>query len=452
MKSKIVLAMFIISLGISLFAHATPARAATQTVSPGLTSTSDNPRLNSDPATTATFNGYNIQNGTESSTGVTSSDSGLNQIYTWRLNDISTLVCSQAHLTSLHVVANVATPTEGNPDLAALAVYRVDGADTYNLGNYSIASGVDYAPQTGLFTPPGGAGISGVVRGTAPEFGGNIAGNIDATWDISALSPADSLGILVQQDSEDGTTDLQTSITTLEVTYDDSACVVDGTVTKTLQNPSSVVPGGTATFEIALGNNGTETITINASEGIFSDISSPSLTYQRVDSTDINDFGCQTLGTVQQMVNNDQSQVAAYRNHLNYNVTMCASTASITLNPGQTKKLYMTFSVASNATNISNVAVFIPSPVFNVYDQGLNELANLVNTVQTGDKDIFDTLLSGQGSSNNISLVSYDLTSSAATELAASGSGGLLLINALGVVGLVVSAVAIGRRERYSVH
>lgn len=194
----------------------------------------DNPRLNANPATTVTFGGVGINNGSEGASGQTTADANVNQIYTWRLPNLSDHICSNAQLTSLRIVADVSATVEGTPDLAALMLYRIDGSDTYNVGSYTVQQGVDYAPSTGVITPPGNEGIYGVVRGTDPALGGQLAGQLEATWNLSSFDTTDNFGVMIQQDSEDGTVDLQTTISTLELSYDDENCTFSsdsGTVT-----------------------------------------------------------------------------------------------------------------------------------------------------------------------------------------------------------------------------
>ncbi len=207
------------------------ANAAPQTINnPGLTyDGSDDPVLNDNPNTTATFGGIGIDSGVGTvGPTATASDSNVNQTYTWRLNSLADQMCSQATLTSLRIQANVTADTEGDPDLSAIFLYRIDGSDVYALGDYTINSGTDYSTATGGFTPPDGDGLYGVVRGTAVQFGGSLAGAIDATWDLSSFSPTDTFGIMIQQDSQDGSVNLQTTISTIDLEYDDANCLVDG--------------------------------------------------------------------------------------------------------------------------------------------------------------------------------------------------------------------------------
>lgn len=215
--------------------------AASKTVEFELTkNTTDNPLFNDSPTTTANFVDINITNNTVAATdSTTSQDSELNHIYTWRLS-LTEPLCSAAKLESIRLSSMTSVGNAGDPDLAALMLYRADGSDQYNLGNYTVTSGFDYSIGTGFATPPNNIGIKGVVRGTADELGGVLPGALDATWDVSGLPLNSQFGIMIQQDSENDTTDLQTTVETAELTYDDSDCnPVAPTVTPNPRTPKT---------------------------------------------------------------------------------------------------------------------------------------------------------------------------------------------------------------------
>jgi hypothetical protein len=219
------------------------ANAAVQTTNLDLTAnSSDNPLFNSETDTTASFNGIGItNNSTEASGSSTSLDSDLNHIYTWRLSP-SDSICSEATLQGLSLSSTASAEVEGNPDLSAMMLYAVEPSRQYNVGNYTITSGVDYADVTGFFTPPNNLGIYGVIRGTATVFGGSIAGVMEATWDVSSFPIGTQFGVMVQQDTEDGTSALQTTIDEAILSYDDSECAVVSPLSTT-PTPSSPKTG-----------------------------------------------------------------------------------------------------------------------------------------------------------------------------------------------------------------
>ncbi len=427
-----------------LFVFVRPAAAATATLP--LTFTSDNPRLNSDPSTTANFNALTINNGSEGAPGATTADTNLNQIYTWRLPDLTTQVCSQAALTSLRVVADVSAATLGNPDLSALFAYRVDGSDQYNLGNYTIQQGTDYATSTGFATPPNNGGIFGVVRGSAPVFGGQLNGQLEATWDLSSYDATDQFGLMVQQDSQDGSVDLQTSISTVELTYDDSNCVYDGAVTKTLLDPASVHPGGTATYEIVLTNNGTEAIGVNGLEdrGVY-EIPSSSLIYQSVSSTDIPDIACTDYGAIPDVVGNDQDQLVPYHNHLTSHMLLCASQSSALIPAGESRSFQVTFAVSADATRITNLVSYVIEG-----DPGLVVFAGLLGSITPEGPDMIDMILDNSVSVDNAAVADYTFpivdSASAPTKLASSGSALVAPVTLL-TLGVGLTAIYILRRR-----
>jgi hypothetical protein len=186
-------------------------------------STSDNPRVNSNPSTTTTY-GAVLTRGSELAPGETTVDSGTNLFYTWKLDDLTSRTCSQASIESIHAVANVTATTEGTRDLAAVGLYVLDGTGGYMLDNYAITTGVDFRTSSAGFTPPNNEGIFAVGRGTFGDLGGVISGQLDATWDVSGLPLSSEIGVIVQNDAENSTVDLQTTFQSIVVNYDDSSC------------------------------------------------------------------------------------------------------------------------------------------------------------------------------------------------------------------------------------
>jgi hypothetical protein len=384
-------------------------------------SPSDNPRLN--PTTTTTYGAFGINNGSEGASGQTTADTDLNQIYTWRLPDLSERICSNARLSSLRLVANVTASTEGDPDLAALMLYRIDGSDSYNVGNYTVQQGVDYAPATGVGTPPNNEGIYGVVRGTDSLFGGQLVGQLEATWDLTGFGADDTFGIMIQQDSQDGSVDLQTALSTVELTYDDEDCLYDGAITKTLLNPGAVTPGGQAVFEITVTNNGNEPLPFNAIEdrGIY-DIASPSLMYQGVSSNNV-DVSCQDIGVTGDLFVSSPSESLPYQNHLDYSLIMCRSASSQSILPGESRSFQMTFNVTQDAVSVTNFAIWVLS--FDTKDDpGTDSINQAVASLESGGLDMLDLILSGSLVSDNVSLVSHTFTASTEGDVASAVSTG----------------------------
>ena len=211
-------------------------------------STSDNPRMNSNPSTTTTY-GAVLTRGSELAPGETTVDSGTNLFYTWKLDDLTSRTCSQASIESIHAVANVTATTEGTPDLAAVGLYVLDGTGGYMLDNYAITTGVDFRTSSAGFTPPNNEGIFAVGRGTFGDLGGVISGQLDATWDVSGLPLSSEIGVIVQNDAENSTVDLQTTFQSIVVNYDDSGCstnqppTINPTTPKT--STSTKTPTGT---------------------------------------------------------------------------------------------------------------------------------------------------------------------------------------------------------------
>ena len=457
-RSLVLVMLFVVGIvtaPLSLFVERAAAASLTSNYQSQLVfDTDDNPVLNDDPATTATFVGAGISHGSDGGSGQTTSDSNLNQIYTWRLPELTDSICSHAQLTSLHITANVTADTEGNPDLSALMLYRIDGSSQYNLGDYTVQQGVDYATSTGFFTPPDNDGVYGAVRGSASVFGGQLTGQLEATWDLSSYDPTDQFGIMVQQDSQDGSVNLRTAIQDVELTYDNANCVYDGSATKTLLNPSSVHPGGQATYEITVTNKGNEPLPFNAAEdrGIY-DIYSPSLTYASVSSDDV-DVICTHYGTLGDVFSGDPSSIAPYQNHTDYDITLCASQSSAVMQPGDSWKYRVTFTVGSDATNITNMVSW-PLVFDNAIDPGLVPFVQAIGDIEPGGPDLIDLIMSGNLTSDNVSVISYDFpaeSASAATDkdgqLAYTGTPTIAFAG-LGAITLIAGIHTAHSRRRY---
>ena len=408
----------------------------------------DNPRLNADPATTATFNGSGISHGSEGSPAQTTSDTNTNQIYTWRLEDLRDNICGNAVLTSLRVQASVNVNNVGNPDLAALSVYRIDGSNLYNLDDYTVSDGVDYATATGAFTPPNNGGISGVVRGSDPVFGGTLAGGLEAEWDLSDYDINDSFGIMIQQDSQDGSTDLQTAINTVDIEYDDAACVKDSAITKTLVNQADVKPGGTAIYEIKISNNGTDPIYVGGNEStLIYDIASPELTFVSAN----NGYGCEDGGTLQDVFGNEPDDARMYHNHLHYKFIMCGTEDGVVLQPGESTQFRMNFKVSSSAKSIINTAGYgIGGSEDGPQDPGALALLSSFSTIQQDGPDLLDLIISRQLVTDNFAFSSFNFTSTNSTSLANTGSSTPLYIMVSAILTLFGGGLLVIKRRNSS--
>jgi hypothetical protein len=466
---KIKLRASILVIGFTLvqtLALASPVGAAPQQAPLGGTGSgvnltfddNDDPLLNDDPTTTATYGGLGINSGSEGTPEQTSADSGTNLRYTWRMPSLRDQLplCSNAQLTSLRVVADVTATSEGDPDLVTLAVYRIDGANMYALGDYTISQGYDVAPTTAFVTPPNGLGVYAVGRGTPAQLGGQIAGTIEASWDLSSFDIDDQFGIMVQQDTEDGSTDVQTTIQTVELTYDDENCVVDGAITKTLLNPTTVAPGGQAMFEVTVTNNGTDPLPFNAQEdrGIF-DIFSPSLELVSTESDDV-DVECQDFGMlIEAFAGGDPGQSIPYQNHLDYRLALCTSQSSALIPVGETWSFTTTFNVSPDAEGFTNflswALVFEP-----LADPGLVPFIEIINELIEGGDDIIDVALRGDIVSDNVAFVEYVFPVSSVTptptenNLASSGTG--IVYGGFALIVLGVGVVSVRRYATYTAH
>ena len=142
--------------------------------------------------------------------------------YNWRANFPK--LCSGAQLQSIHLVTDSSAQNETGLSGIFLAVYRTDNLVPIN--NYSINVGED--GNTWAPTAFGQATIPFVYRGigdgvnTFPASLG-FDGRIDAVWDITGYEQND-VGIYIQQIVDNSVT-AQTTIESIDLTYDDTNCV-----------------------------------------------------------------------------------------------------------------------------------------------------------------------------------------------------------------------------------
>ncbi|MCA9331186.1 hypothetical protein KC957_03985 [Candidatus Saccharibacteria bacterium] len=343
--------------------------------------------------------GVTFGNVSDNSTGITPTNEYY--VYAWDV-DLTQPPCTNAQLTGLHIIADTVADTEGDPDGVTLAVMTDDGGGATPLLTYSPpVSGQDSG--TGI----GRLNTSTPNPPTILDLG--IAGPLETTWDLTGYDTNDPLSIVVSHDAQDGTVGEQTTLSTVELTYDDANCVYDGAIQKTLLNADSVKPGGQAVYEITVTNKGNEPLPFNAQEdrGIY-DLPSKSLSYQSVESSDV-DVECQDAGDLGTLFGGDPNTSLPYQNHLDYHMVLCSSQSSALIPPGESWSYRLTFDVASDATNITNFVSWVLITE-NWVDPDMVAVATAATSLTPGGQDMIDLLLSGAISADIVSVVSHDFT------------------------------------------
>lgn len=143
--------------------------------------------------------------------------------YGWAFNPYNSLPCEQATPQSVRIRASNSLETEGLPDWSVMVLASYDGSAISPLTPARpVVEG--YSPDLSPFyVGRWSDGAEGFPPATA-EWGIGIEGPMEAVWDISSLSSTDQLALGVGHDAEDGTTGLQTTVESVVVTYDTTAC------------------------------------------------------------------------------------------------------------------------------------------------------------------------------------------------------------------------------------
>jgi len=142
--------------------------------------------------------------------------------YTWHIT-MPTL-CSGAQIQSMRLITDTQTQNETPLSGVFLALYG--GSDNLVFrSNYTINNGkgedLDTWFPAPFATPAIDRGIGD--NGEFPAALG-LAGQLDATWDLSAYTAGDTLGIYLQHWFNGSTTIAQTTIQSVQLTYDDANC------------------------------------------------------------------------------------------------------------------------------------------------------------------------------------------------------------------------------------
>lgn len=143
--------------------------------------------------------------------------------YGWTFDPFDSLPCSEAVPQTVRIRANNALTSEGNPDWSVMILGSTDGAAVDALTpQRPVIEG--YSPDGApVYVGRWSLGSEAFPPATS-DWAIGIAGQMEAVWDISTLESGKQLALGSGHDAEDGTTGLQTTIESVEVTYDTTEC------------------------------------------------------------------------------------------------------------------------------------------------------------------------------------------------------------------------------------
>jgi len=155
-----------------------------------------------------------------SGTATSATTSPSAELFTWRVN-IGSLSCSPTTIQSIHLVTSSTSVGETAGDGVMLGVYT--GTPFTLLPVTTVSSGEDA-------TTWGFSDFEAVGRGLSNGFlfNGNlgITGALNAVFNLN-IPTAQTIGVLMVQVTDDGTTSIISTINTAEITYDCPVVAVD---------------------------------------------------------------------------------------------------------------------------------------------------------------------------------------------------------------------------------
>ena len=199
--------------------------AATQTVPLDTTIASDDIHVGEDETSPKLSDlGVSLEAPLDSrTTNLDATTGGAPVVYTWR----ATLpaLCEGAQIDNIRLITNTESDNEAPIGGVIIALY--DTSRLVTLKNYTINIGED--GNTWIPAAFGQTSASFVDRGLgdgANYFLANLGydGAIDAVWDVSNYNQ-NNVGIYIQHWIADGPTTIQTTIGSVDLTYDDANCV-----------------------------------------------------------------------------------------------------------------------------------------------------------------------------------------------------------------------------------
>ncbi len=217
--------LFAILCGTGMLVAAAPTHAASQTIQLNTTIANDDPYITAG-GIRATDTGVELKEPLNTTTTQSDSLDSNNTpgpwVYTWHIT-MPTL-CNGAQIQSMRLITD--TQTQNETPLSGLFLALYGGSDSLVFrSNYTINDGkgedLDTWWAAPFATPAIDRGIGD--NGEFPAALG-LAGQLDATWDLSTYIPGDTLGIYVQHWFNGSTTIAQTTIQSVQLTYDDANC------------------------------------------------------------------------------------------------------------------------------------------------------------------------------------------------------------------------------------
>lgn len=154
---------------------------------------------------------------------VTSENTG--RWYGWSFDPNTSKPCAQATAQSVKIRARNDATVEGSPDWSVMVLVSIDNdAETVEPLTPERPVIEGYSPdQIPLYVGRWSSDIFNYPN-TEEGMGTGIEGPMEAIWNIESLQPGEELTLGVGHDAEDGTTGLQTTIESVEVTYDTTQC------------------------------------------------------------------------------------------------------------------------------------------------------------------------------------------------------------------------------------
>lgn len=142
--------------------------------------------------------------------------------YGWTFDPYASLPCAQATPLTAQIRVLNSLQSEGNPDWSVIVLASTDGSTVAPIEpERPLIEG--FSPGSTPYAGRWSIGAEDFPPATT-EWAIGITGAIEAVWNISSLTPSNQLVIGSGHDAEDGTTGLQTTVESVEVTYDTTQC------------------------------------------------------------------------------------------------------------------------------------------------------------------------------------------------------------------------------------
>ena len=222
--SKIKYLFVLIIFAVMLIVPISRASASTKTVKLSTTPALDDPTF--DGTTKVSDVGVAITAPLNGTTTLVDSMTTVNspKAYTWRVTIPD--LCDGAQITGLRVKTN--SHAENESPLSGVFLLTYDVGTNRMFSHYSVNDGKgedsnSWVPAlTGFATPSIDRGTGDGTTHFPASLGAN--GPLDGTWDLSSSTVGNQVGIFVEHWITSNTATIQTTIQSVELSYDDSNC------------------------------------------------------------------------------------------------------------------------------------------------------------------------------------------------------------------------------------